>query len=87
MSFNEVWITFILIFAIFAKSLWFFYYFGLYAIKPKEYNKEFTGRTALIVPCYNEDEDKLEDTIKHSLLADGIDEYYLKYSLSLMESK
>jgi len=72
---TKPWITFILIFALFAKSLWFYYYFGLYAFSRKEYNTKFTGKTALIVPCFNEDLEKLDDTIKHALDCEGIDEY------------
>ena len=34
---SEWWIGFILFFALFAKSLWFFYYFGLYAFERKPY--------------------------------------------------
>jgi len=73
---SNIWLNYILFFALFAKSLWFFYYFSLYAFRRKVYTKDYKGRTALIVPCYNEDVDKLEDTIKHALECDGIDEYY-----------
>jgi hyaluronan synthase len=69
-----MWLTFVLYFTLFAKSLWFYYYFGIYAYKSQAYEEEYTGTTALIVPVYNEDEEKLRATIKASLEANGLNE-------------
>ena len=68
------WLFFLLFFAIFAKSLWFFYYFSLYVFKPKIYKDNYNGKTALIVPVYNEQPDKLSDTIENVMKADGLNE-------------
>lgn len=67
------WMNYLLFFALFAKSLWFFYYFSLYAYKTKKYSA-YKGKVALIVPVYNEDEDKLKDTIQHAKNVSGLDQ-------------
>lgn len=71
---NIYWATFILLFAFFAKSVWFFYYFTLYAFPLKVWRKKFDGKTSLIIPVYNESPERLKDTIKHCLKAKGVDE-------------
>lgn len=71
---SDIWIGFILVFATFAKSLWFYYYFALYGFPQKEVNKTYYGKTALVVPAYNEDIDKLEDTVHHAMKADGLND-------------
>jgi hyaluronan synthase len=68
------WLTFIIIFAIFAKALWFYYYFSLYAFKPKEYKEEYKGKVALIVPAYNEEAWVLKETIEHVNRVKGVDQ-------------
>lgn len=57
------WIMFLLFFSILAKSLWFFYYFGMYAYEKKTY-PEYNGKIALICPTYNEAKLQLRDTIQ-----------------------
>lgn len=57
------WMLFLLFFAITAKSLWFFYYFGMYSFKKKEYG-DYVGKIALICPVYNENSKALKDCIK-----------------------
>src|SRR3989344_3120864 len=74
MIFDSVgWFTFLIVFAILAKSLWFFYYFMLYAVKDVVY-APYNGKVAMIVPIFNEDEAILEQTIKRVKAAEGIHE-------------
>lgn len=68
------WRAFLLFFALFAKSLWLFYYYCLYGIKKIKYTRKFKGKTALIVPTYNESPERLIDTINHAKRARGLDE-------------
>lgn len=68
------WLIFLLFFSLFAKCLWFFYYFSLYAFNSKQKYPLFKGKTALIVPVYNENGDKLKDTIIHAKRAKGLNQ-------------
>lgn len=63
---------FIIIFAVLGKSLWFVYYFSLYAYQENKRPRFFKGKAALIVPVYNEDEDKLTRTLKQAKKADWL---------------
>lgn len=56
--------TFIIGYSLFAKGVWFYYYYALYLVKPKRYETDYGGDTALIIPVYNEDKDKLRNTIE-----------------------
>lgn len=71
---SNFWIGYLLFFALFAKSLWFVYYYALYGISSKKPGPLYKGKTALIVPAYNEEIDKLTDTVEHAVKAKGIDE-------------
>lgn len=69
------WITFLVFFALFAKSLWFVYYFSLYAFREHKYRKAFEGKINVIMPVYNEAADKLEDTLRNLKEAKGVSKY------------
>ena len=56
--------TLIIGYSLFAKGVWFYYYYALYLVKGKRYDVPFLGETALIIPVYNEDNDKLKQTIE-----------------------
>ena len=69
-----MWIIFLIFFAIFSKTVWFFYYFSIYAFEEDKKYTNYNGRVALIVPIFNEDKDKLIDTISNALSATGYNE-------------
>jgi hyaluronan synthase len=63
---SNIFLNFIMIFSTIASTLWFFYYFGLYAILDRRPNKAYNGRLCLLCPVYNEDLNNLENTIKRA---------------------
>ncbi|MCM2325359.1 MAG: glycosyltransferase [Candidatus Woesearchaeota archaeon] len=71
--FSEYWLDFLIVFALFAKSLWFFYYFSLYAFEGHK-SRKYEAKTTLIIPVFNEHEDKLKETILSIKKAKGVDE-------------
>ncbi len=72
---STFWLSFLLFFSLFAKSLWFFYYFSLYVWTPDRKNKQsFNRKTALIVPVYNEEELRLKDTIINAKKCKGLNQ-------------
>lgn len=68
------WLTYLIFFAVFAKSLWFIYYFSMYYYPRKKYEGNYTGKTTLIMPVYNEEPNKVEDTIRNAMKARRIDD-------------
>ena len=67
MIISQHWMTFLLVFAVIAKLLWFTYYVSLYALNPKKNKEKFSGSAALIVPVHNEKRSSLIRTIKSVL--------------------
>jgi len=61
---SNLFLNYLLFFSIFAGSLWFYYYLGLYGFESSKPKKQYKKRVCAIIPTYNEDEKNLVDTIK-----------------------